>query len=227
MDATHQSVKVWDLPVRLFHWALVICFAVSWASVELADVFDNAMQIHLYAGYTMLSLVLFRILWGIFGSSTARFSQFVTGLRPTLAYATTFFTPRTRAYIGHNPMGGWAVIAMLVLLGIQVGTGLFAHDDLLTSGPLAHTVSSDLSDTMSDIHQTAFNFLLAMVGIHIAAVLFYRFYKHNDLITTMFTGYKTLPNTLSASNLHLASNARAIFIFLLVVAGVTALVLYV
>ena len=223
MNTINQSTKVWDLPVRLFHWSLVICFAVSWGSVEL---FDDAMQVHLYAGYTMLTLVLFRIVWGFVGSSTARFSQFITGLRPTIAYATTLLKPRPSHYLGHNPLGGWAVIAMLTLLAFQAITGLFSNDDLLTKGPLAHWIGKDWSDIMSEIHHEAFDYLLAVVGIHIAAVLYYRFFKHNNLIITMITGYKSLPNTIPSANLHFASGLRALVIFIAVAAAVAALVIY-
>lgn len=222
MNTTSQTIKIWDLPVRLFHWSLVLCFAVSWAS---ADLFD-AMQVHFYAGYTMLVLVLFRIVWGFAGSTTARFSHFLSGPRSTLAYTATLFKPRSSNYIGHNPVGGWAVVLMLALLAFQAITGLFSNDEVLASGPLAHWVSGDMSDTISDIHHEAFDFLLAVVGIHIAAVLFYRFFKHNNLIATMISGYKSLPNTLPASGLRFVSNWRALAILALVAAGVTALVIY-
>ena len=223
MNTINQLIKVWDLPIRLFHWSVVICFAVSWGSVEL---FDNAMQVHLYAGYAMLTLVLFRVIWGFIGSGTARFSQFITGLRPTMAYASTLLKPRPSYYLGHNPLGGWAVMAMLALLILQAMTGLFANDDLLTSGPLAHWVGKDWSDTISEVHQIAFNFLLAVIGIHIVAVLFYRFFKHNNLIVTMITGYKSLPNTIPTANLQFASNWRALGIFVVIATSVAALVIY-
>ncbi|MDR3391807.1 MAG: cytochrome b/b6 domain-containing protein [Sulfuriferula sp.] len=222
MNSTNQSIKIWDLPTRLFHWSLVICFAVSWAS---ADLFD-AMQVHFYAGYVMLTLVLFRLAWGVLGSSTARFSQFLSGLRAVSAYSKTLFKPRPGDYIGHNPLGGWAVILMLGLLAFQAVTGLFSNDDLLASGPLAHLISGDLSDTISDIHHEAFDYLLAIAGIHIAAVLFYRFYKRSNLIITMITGYKTLPNTIPTSGLRFVTNWRALGLFMLIGAGVAALVIY-
>lgn len=222
MNSTNQSVKVWDLPTRLFHWTLVVCFGVSWASAQLFD----AMDVHLYAGYLTLVLVIFRVIWGFVGSSTARFSQFISGVRPTLVYTATLLKPRPSYYFGHNPLGGWAVILMLALLAFQAITGLFAHDDLLTSGPLAHHVSNDLSDYLSHLHHRAFNVLLAVVGLHTVAVLFYQLYKRNNLITTMLTGYKTLPNTLPIANLRFVSNRRAVLIATIVTAAVTALVVY-
>lgn len=223
MNSTNQSVKIWDLPTRLFHWSLVICLVVSWSSVEL---FDNAMQIHFYAGYSVLTLLVFRVLWGIIGSSTARFSQFISGWRRTLAYAHTLLKPRPNDNVGHNPVGGWSVIIMLTVLATQVATGLLSNNDLLDSGPLAHYISKELSDAISGIHQEIFNYLLAIIGIHIAAIFFYRYFKHSNLISAMITGYKTLPNTLNISNLYFASNRRALVVFIIASASVTALVYY-
>ncbi|MEQ1668392.1 MAG: cytochrome b/b6 domain-containing protein [Sulfuriferula sp.] len=223
MNSTNQTVKIWDLPTRLFHWSLVICFAVSWASAEL---FDNAMQIHFYAGYTLLTLLVFRVLWGMVGSSTARFSRFLSSWQPTLAYARTLFKPRPNDSLGHNPVGGWAVIIMLAVLVMQVVTGLFSNNDLLDSGPLAHYLSKELSDSVSGIHGEMFDYLLAIIALHIAAIFFYRYFKHSNLITAMVTGYKTLPNTLNISSLHLASHRRALAVLIIAIASVTALVYY-
>ncbi len=223
MNTTNQKIKIWDLPTRLFHWSLVLCFAVSWGSAEL---FDDAMQIHFYAGYALLTLLIFRVLWGFVGSSTTRFSYFVSGMHATKTYARTLFKLRPNDNIGHNPLGAWAVIAMLALLAFQAITGLFSNNDLLDSGPLAHLISNDLSDTISGIHEEVFNFLLAIVGLHIAAIFFYRLYKHNNLIPAMISGYKTLPNTVNTSSLYFASNRRAILILIIAAACVAALVAY-
>ncbi len=211
------KIKVWDFPVRLFHWSLAICFAASWASAEL---FDNAMQYHLYAGYAILVLILFRILWGFVGSTTARFASFIRSFLTTLKYAGTLREPHPGKQIGHNPLGGWMVIAMLGFLLVQAGTGLFASDDVTTQGPLAFLVGDTLSDTLSGIHQQLFNFLLALVGLHITAVLFYRFFKHDNLITPMITGYKDLPNGIPTPHLYFVSNGRAFVLFGLVMIGV-------
>jgi cytochrome b len=226
MNTTNQKIKVWDLPTRLFHWSLVLCFAVSWGSAESTDIFSNAMQIHFYAGYTLLTLLIFRVLWGFVGSNTARFSHFWSGIHATKAYARTLLKPRPNDNIGHNPVGGWAVIIMLTLLALQVTTGLFSNNDLLDSGPLAHYISGDLSDTISGIHSIVFNYLITIVGLHVAAVFFYRFYKHSNLIIAMITGYKTLPNTLNTSSLYFVSNFRAILVLAIAAACVAALLIY-
>lgn len=212
-----QKIKVWDFPVRFFHWSLAICFAISWASAEL---FDNAMQYHLYAGYATLVLILFRILWGFVGSTTARFTSFVRSFLTTLNYVSTLREPHPGKQIGHNPLGGWMVMAMLGFLLAQAGTGLFSSDDVSTQGPLAFWVGDTLSDTLSGIHQQLFNFLLVLVSLHITAVLFYRFFKHDNLIAPMITGYKHLPDGIPAPHLSFVSNWRAFVLFGLVMIGV-------
>lgn len=217
-----QQVEVWDLPTRLFHWGLVICFIVSWASASL---FDN-MQIHYYAGYTMLTLVLFRIVWGFAGSSTARFSHFVRGPRALIAYARSLPQRSRSTHFGHNPGGGWAVLGMLGLLLLQAATGLFSNDEDGTKGPLAHWVSDDLSDTLSTVHSVAFDFLLGLIGLHIAAVLFYRFFKQDNLIVAMITGRKTPIPGVPAPAAQFAELWRAALAFALIAGGVAALVLF-
>lgn len=217
-----QSIKIWDLPVRLFHWGAVLCFIVSWASASL---FDDTMKIHLYAGYTMLILVLFRIVWGFAGSSTARFSHFIRGPKSLMAYVQTLRQPVPSRYLGHNPGGGWAVIGMLSLLLFQALTGLFSADDTgSVKGPLAHLISDNASDTISTIHSVAFDFLIAVIGIHITAVFFYRIFKHDGLITAMVTGTKDLIPGMTIPELRFTGLRRAGFIFIVTVAAVIALV---
>ena len=211
------KVKVWDFPVRLFHWSLAICFAASWATAEL---FDNTMQYHLYAGYATLVLILFRIVWGFVGSTTARFANFMRSFFAAVKYAGTLREPHPGKHIGHNPLGGWMVIVMLSFLLVQAGTGLFSSDDVSTQGPLAFWVGDTLSDSISGIHQLLFNFLLALVGLHVSAVLFYRFFKHDNLIMPMITGYKNLPNGMPVPHLSFASNWHALLLFGFVMLGV-------
>jgi cytochrome b len=173
------KVRVWDLPVRLFHWALVLLVAALWATHEL-----DMMEVHVLLGQAMLGLILFRLIWGLIGSSTARFSSFLRGPRGVLAYLRA-----PGGAFGHNPLGGWSVVAMLAVLGVQVGLGLFASDeDGEHYGPLSHLVSYDTAVTLAERHETLFNVLLALIGVHLAAVLYYRFVKREDLVTPMVTG---------------------------------------
>jgi cytochrome b len=137
----------------------------------------------------LLGLVIFRLLWGVAGSATARFSQFVKGKGAILAY----LRGTTSATVGHNPLGGWVVVAMLALLLLQAATGLFANDDIITEGPLYHLISKDISDALTELHEGVFDVLLALAGLHVAAIFFYLFIKRDNLIRPMLTGRKQVP----------------------------------
>ena len=180
-----RRVVAWDLPTRLFHWALVACIAVSWVSIE-----TDRTDLHVQAGYVALGLIVFRILWGIVGSRTARFADFVRWPGAALAYLRDTFAGRARRSLGHNPAGGWSVVLLLGLVGTQATLGLFANDDIFTEGPLAKYVSGATSDLATDIHETLFNVLLAFIALHVAVVIAYRL-KGENLIAPMITGRKT------------------------------------
>jgi cytochrome b len=179
------TVVVWDLPVRLFHWFVVAGIAVSWWSAEY-----RLMNVHRYSGYTLLGLLVFRIYWGLFGSPTARFAQFVRGPGAIAKYLRE---PAAHASPGHNPLGGLSVAVMLLLLLTQVGLGLFVTDvDGLESGPLSYLVSFETSRTLAERHETIFNVLLGFMALHIAAVLFYLFARRTNLIAAMITGRRAV-----------------------------------
>ena len=150
------------------------------------------MAWHMRSGMIILTLLLFRIAWGVVGSTTARFSDFVKGPVEAIAYARSLRGDTPAASIGHNPLGGWMVVALLLLLLLQAGTGLFANDDIFTEGPLAHLVSKATSDQLTIIHKTNFNVLLVLIAGHIAAALFYLFVKGENLIWPMVTGRKAM-----------------------------------
>jgi cytochrome b len=173
--------RLWDWPVRLTHIGLIICVISAYVSYEL-----DQMEWHMRNGFVLLTLVLFRVLWGLFGSSSARFSQFLTGPSAVIAYLRG---GAARRWPGHSPVGGWAVVVLLLALLVQASTGLFSSDDLFTEGPLVHLVSDDLSEAISGFH-TEFFFvgLAALLVLHIGAALFYRFVRKQDLITPMVTG---------------------------------------
>jgi cytochrome b len=176
-----DKIRVWDLPVRLFHWALVLLVAALWGTHEL-----HMMEVHVALGQVMLGLILFRLIWGLIGSSTARFSSFVRGPRRVLAYLRA-----PGGILGHNPIGGWSVVAILAVLSVQVGLGLFASDeDGEHYGPLSHLVSYDTATTLAERHEMFFNVLLVLIGVHLAAILYYRFVKRDDLVTPMVTGLR-------------------------------------
>ena len=184
---TPHHVLVWDLPTRLFHWVLVGLVAFTVATGKIGG---NAMTYHLWGGFAILVLVLFRVLWGLVGGRYARFRDFVKGPRAVMAYAATLFRPNTQPCLGHNPLGGWSILALLLVLLIQAGTGLFANDDILTEGPLAAQVSKSVSDTLTRVHRFNQQALLALVAIHVAAVFYYLAVKRENLIIPMITGRK-------------------------------------
>jgi cytochrome b len=190
----HQSrprtVRVWDMPVRLFHWLLVTLIIVSFTTAQIGG---NAMQIHELSGFTILTLVLFRVLWGLFGSTYARFTDFVRHPRQAIEYAKSLPRGRPAFYAGHNPLGGWMILALLLCLLMQAGTGLFANDDIMTEGPLYDWVSKQTSDFLSQIHEINFYVLLVLVVLHVAAALYYLFGKRENLILPLFTGRKQVP----------------------------------
>lgn len=169
---------VWDLPVRLVHWLLAALIAFSWWSVEY-----HHTDWHIWSGCAVLTLLIFRLLWGIVGSSTARFRNFVRGPRTILGY----LRGRWRG-IGHNPLGGLSVVALLADTALQVGLGLIAQDeDGIYAGPLAGLVSSDTSDRARDIHGVNFYVLLGLITLHVAAILVYRI-RGRGLMMPMITG---------------------------------------
>lgn len=184
------TVRIWDAPLRLFHWLLVVLVCVS---VATGKVGGNAMKWHLYSGFGVLFLLLFRLLWGIFGSSYARFSHFLRGPAAVWGYASRLFRRQPSNTPGHNPLGGWMVALMLACLLFQAGTGLFSNDDIATEGPLYAKVGKDLSDRITGWHKLNSNLVLALAGLHVAAVLFYLGYKRENLVRPMVTGTRELP----------------------------------
>lgn len=180
---------VWDVPVRLFHWLLVALVAVS---VSTGYVGGNLMRWHVWSGCGILGLLIFRLLWGFAGGTTARFAHFVRGPRAALAYARGVLGRTPSHMPGHNPLGGWMVLLLLASAALQAGTGLFSNDDIATEGPLYDKVSKATSDTISAVHQANAVVLLTLIGLHVAAVLFYLWYKRENLLRPMITGRKQI-----------------------------------
>lgn len=196
-----NKILVWDLPLRMFHWMLALLVTISIVSAQIGG---NAMQIHLRSGYTILTLVLFRILWGFFGGTNARFASFVRSPAAALAYFNALRRQNAGRHLGHNPAGGWSVLSMLAVLLIQAGTGLFSNDDIATEGPLAQLVSKAWSDRISGIHQINVVVLYVLIGLHLAAVAFYFFFKRDNLVIPMFTGFKDADAHLEAAHAEAA-----------------------
>jgi cytochrome b len=170
---------LWDLPTRVFHWLLVVCVLLAWVGHE----FDNS-SLHRYSGYTVLVLVVFRIAWGFLGSPHSRFSDFVRGPSTVRAYLRGALPPRP----GHNPLGGWSVLVLLGLLLAQAVTGLFNSDGILFDGPFYAALDSDLADEVGEAHEFIFNVLLGFIALHVVAVLYYQWRRHDDLLGPMLHG---------------------------------------
>jgi cytochrome b len=182
-------VLVWDLALRLFHWVLVLLVITSWTCAQIGG---NAMEIHELSGFAILTLVLFRVLWGFFGAYHARFANFVRGPSAMWRYFQSLRTAKPLAFAGHNPVGAWSVLAMLACLLVQAGTGLFSNDDIMMEGPLVKWISKDASDVITRIHHANSSALLALIVVHTSAVLYYLIAKRDNLIVPMITGRKHL-----------------------------------
>ena len=176
-------VRVWDGFTRLTHWLLVVLMVASWWTAR-----HHHMDYHRYSGYALLGVLIFRLYWGVVGSTTARFAHFVKGPRSVWLYVrsrTSHVTP------GHNPLGALSVLALLGLLLAQVALGLFSVDvDGIESGPLSHWVGFEAGRECSRLHQLGFGVLKAFIVLHIAAVMFYWIFKRDNLIRPMITGSK-------------------------------------
>lgn len=221
-----KTVRLWDFPVRLFHWALVIAIVTSWWSNQ-----EVMIDIHAISGYSVLALVLFRIIWGFVGSSNARFAGFVAGPRKVIGYMRKLpnGSARDLTYPGHNPAGGWMVVVLIALVAVQAISGLFTSEDtfLFFDGPLVAYVSSDFASTMNWIHHTNINLIYAAVGLHVFAALFYLVVKRENLIRAIVIGTRRVPAELAGrfANIRFASPVLGIVILivcaLLVWGGVT------
>jgi len=183
-------MRVWDGPLRLFHWALVVLLGVSWASIEL---FNN-LHLHMRSGQALLTLLLFRFVWGIVGSETARFSHFLGSPFAAVSHLRHLHRREPDTQIGHNAAGGWMVLVMLLVLFAQVATGLVAvNEDSFVYGPLSHLVGSEWGAWALAQHHLLFTAIQVIVALHILAIVAYAVLKRHDLVRPMITGKKRLP----------------------------------
>jgi len=179
---------IWDLPTRLFHWVLAALVAFSWWSAE-----EGQLDWHKLSGFAIAGLLVFRLWWGVAGSSTARFGGFVKGPAGVMAY----LKGGAAGAPGHNPLGGWSVIAMLLVLIAQVGLGLFAINDDFEGGPLTKYVDYDTGLAIAEWHETLFNVLLGLIVLHLLAIGFYAARRKN-LVGPMITGRGAVPEGVTA-----------------------------
>lgn len=170
---------LWDLPTRVFHWSLVALIPAAWFTAE-----EELYEVHQWIGCTILTLVVTRVLWGFVGSRHSRFADFLVGPRRVLAY----LKGQGARSVGHNPLGGWSILLLLALLLAQGVSGLFNDEEAQFSGPLYYAASEGVRDVMGEVHEIAFNVLLAFVGLHILAVLYHQLRRGEKLLQAMLRG---------------------------------------
>lgn len=190
MSSASRRVRVWDLPTRIFHWLLAVLVVFSFTTGKVGG---SWMDWHLKSGYAILALLLFRIAWGVFGSETARFSRFLQGPRAFATYARDLAGRRHVPSVGHNPMGGWMIAFMIIVLAAQAAFGLFADDEIATQGPLAAKVSNAWVERMTALHSYNGWVVAAVVGVHVATIGIYRWAFREDLVRPMLTGWRDFP----------------------------------
>jgi cytochrome b len=214
-----RVVPVWDLGIRFFHWALVILVTTSVVTIKL-----DAITWHQWSGYGVLTLLIFRLLWGIFGGTHARFANFVAGPGKVLGYLKGIFNRKEHGgWLGHNPIGALSVLAMLASLLFQAVSGLFTNDDDFSfEGPLYKWAGKEISDQLTHLHHLNATLIYVLVGLHVAAILFYLVYHRDNLVGPMLTGYRKV--TGPAPDARHGSTALAAVLLALSAAAVYCLV---
>ena len=219
-EPNSRKVKIWDLPTRIFHWALVLLVLLSYLTGEFGG-FDFTMpgsgemvanmNIHMFSGLTILTLLIFRVVWGFIGSSTARFVDFIKGPGAVIDYLGGIAKRSVKFAAGHNPAGGLVVIVMLLLLLSQAGTGLFAKEDDFfgIAGPLNGMVDEDTAKQITGIHHRIWSIIEIVVVVHILANLFYWLVLKHNLIPAMFSGVSEAPADANLAHLKFVSNIVA------------------
>ena len=193
MRQIHLPMPIWDIPIRLFHWLLVLLIAFMWVSGK-----QGWLEYHMLSGYAILSLLIFRVVWGFVGSDTARFLFFLKSPIEAVRHLLHITKREPDTEIGHNAAGGWMVVGMLALLFAQVFTGMSANDDISVEGPLARLVGKDWSDWATSQHHFLFNIVQIVVALHILAIVAYAILKRHDLVRPMITGKKRMPGAMQA-----------------------------
>lgn len=216
---------IWDLPTRLVHWAIAICFVGSWITAEAG--FDWT-ETHFRLGYCTLGLILFRVLWGVFGTTHARFASFLTGPRAVLLHVQHLWArpdpeqPLAEAP-GHNPLGGWAALVLLSSLCAQAVTGLFLTDDIFYAGPYNPAVSADTASWLAGLHHWNFRLLQALVGLHLLAIGWYFWRLRQNLLVPMLSGKKSSLRVSAQMAIPSSALLRAVLVALIAGAAIWGL----
>lgn len=215
-----HTIRVWDLPTRLFHWTLVLCVV---GLIVTGNIGGNAMVWHGRLGYAVLTLLLFRIAWGLVGGHWSRFASFLYAPSSVLAYLRGQGRPEHS--VGHNPLGALSVFAFLLILLAQVGSGLFADDEIAFTGPLVGLVSGEWVGQATSYHKNVGKLLLiALVALHLGTIAFYKLAKKQALVASMIVGDKTVPSPVPASQDNARTRLLALVILVLCAAAVYGIV---
>lgn len=207
-----QKIVVWDVPIRLFHWLTVILVAAAYVTWRL-----NWMDWHAYAGYALLALVIFRLLWGFYGGETARFTRFLAAPRRAAGHLAQLLRQEPDRQVGHNPAGGWMVMLLLVLLVAETLTGIYINNDIANVGPFTELTSAPVANFITTLHDVLWQALLVAVTLHVLAVGLYWAAKRQNLVLPMITGCKVLP-----SGVHPPAQAGTLRALLLLGCGTLA-----
>jgi len=215
---------VWDLPLRLFHWLLVLAVVGCWITYELGVAYFTW---HEWFGYATLVLVVFRLAWGFAGPKHARFSGFLRAPSAWWGHARVLLSRTPEEHAGHSPLGAVMIVVLLALLLVMGVTGLFANDEIMNTGPFYGYVSDTLSDRLSRLHRSLMDWLWVAIAVHVAAIAFYGLAKRQDLVTPMFSGRKrgrwlTPADEISGSKLVLAALLLGLAALILYIAVITA-----
>jgi cytochrome b len=192
-SSTRRPVLVWDAPVRLFHWLVVVLVISAYVTLKL-----NWIDWHVRVGEALLALVIFRLLWGWFGSETARFRNFVASPMAASRHLRHLFRREPDLQVGHNAAGGWMVMLLLALLLLETLSGLYINNDIADEGPLSEIVPAWLANAISTLHALGWDVLVAAVALHVVVILLYAVVKGHNLLRPMLTGYKSLPGSIGA-----------------------------
>jgi cytochrome b len=218
-DNAVRKIIIWDVPTRLFHWLAAVLVAAAYATWRF-----DWMDWHARLGYALLALVFFRLLWGFFGSATARFGVFLAPPRTAIRHLGHIFRREPDRQLGHNPAGGWMVILLLALLLGETLTGVYVNNDIADEGPLTEIVPAPIANLIDALHAIFWQTLLAAVVLHVLAVGIYWVAKRQNLVLPMITGRKTLPPGTQPP--ALAGLLRALVFFGGSVAAAAALVTF-
>lgn len=210
-SAGRSLIRVWDLPVRLFHWSLVVLLILLYGSAK--GWFGLGMTHHFFLGQLTIAVLAFRLVWGFVGSDTARFANFLKGPTAVLAYGRDLLRNVSFKGVGHNPLGALMMMTLIGLVAISGITGLFTSDAIMTDGPLVANASTATVKNMSWVHRNIFNVTMVFAAVHICTALFYKYVKKDDIIHPMITGVEPRKPGQGRVELRFQSNTLALGLF--------------